>query len=90
MRSEIKNPAEAGFFVNPAFESGSNDTDVMSVLASLPIKSDGSISYCKQCVVATNVYIVAGMELGPALADQDVTGDNCFTAVTFYAEVLWV
>ena len=90
MGSEIKNPAEAGFFLKPAFESGSNDTDVLAVLASLPIKSDSSISYCKQCVVATDVYVIAGMELGPALADQDITGNNCFTAVTFYAEVLRV
>ena len=40
--------------------------------------------------IAADADVLAWMQLGSALADDDGTGENRFTAETFNAESLWV
>ena len=45
----------------------------------------GAWDFCEYCVVAANANAGAWMPLGAALAQDDVSGHNGFTAEAFYA-----
>ncbi len=54
------------------------------------VERDATIFESKEGVIATHTDALAGMELGAALADDDVTCDHALTAEQLYAEPLAV
>src|SRR5512137_256065 len=64
------------------------DTDDAAVQRALDVELDLAGGQREQCVVAPNADVVARMELGPALANDDLTRLDALAAVHLHAEAL--
>ena len=54
------------------------------------IEADVAVGKGEEGVIAAHADVVAGVEFGAALADEDGAGGNKLTAVAFHAETLAV
>src|SRR5690606_36809105 len=89
--SQTRSPAEAGLLAALRQPSGGgNDAHGATLLRSLDRELDGTVDQCEQGVVAAEADARARMELGAALADDDVAGLDGLAAVHVHAEVLRV
>ena len=59
-------------------------------MRSLPSRSNltRAVLQCKQGVVAADAHVGAGMDLGAALADQNVAGQDELTVAALHAQTL--
>ena len=67
-------------------QCGSNDTDNFSI--GLCLKTYLAIGKCKKGVVLPLAHVDAGMDMGPALTDEDVAGQNGLTVAPLHAQAL--
>ena len=58
--------------------NGLHDRDLLAVLTQ-PLKLDAAILQGKQGIVLADAHVGAGMDVGAALTDQDVAGQNELT-----------
>ena len=65
---------------------GGNDVDRATVLGALDGELDGAILQREQGMVLATADILAGVELGTALANEDVAGEDELTAVALDAK----
>src|SRR5690606_18406740 len=89
MSAEMKSPAEAGPFATRLRGSAGRDhVDRTTLLRALDGEFDGTVDQREQGVVAAQADARTRMELGAALADDDVAGLDGLAAVHLHAEVL--
>lgn len=62
------------------------DADGFAVQTAFNREFDIAVHFGEQGVVFAHAYVVAGVEFGAALADDDGTCGNQFVAVGFYAQ----
>src|SRR5690606_40074642 len=73
--AETRSPAEAGLLQALSLTSGGRDhVDGAALLRPLDGELDGAVDQREQCVVAAQADARTRMELGAALADDDVAG----------------
>jgi len=60
------------------------------LIALKPLKCDAAGHLCVKGVVRASAYVIAGMELGSALANQHFTGINQLLAIALYTKPLAV
>jgi hypothetical protein len=63
----------------------SHNADKFTVFGAFFLEQDFTVSRRKQGVVFAQTDVVASMEMGAALADNDISGNDVFTAVFFNA-----
>src|SRR5690606_20292052 len=89
--AETRSPAEAGLLQALSLTSGGRDhVDGAALLRALDGELDGAVDQREQRVVAAQADARTRMELGAALADDDVAGLDGLAAVHLHAEVLRV
>lgn len=54
------------------------------------VEGNRAVLECEECPVTTHSHVLACVELGAALADEDVAGENGLTTELLYAEALGV
>ena len=52
------------------------------------LELNGAADKCKESIVRTDTYIVAGMDLSTALSNKNVTCENCLSVSFLYTETL--
>jgi hypothetical protein len=62
------------------FGLGSNDADEFAAFVAFNLKYDFTVGCREQGMVLAKAYVVAGMEMRAALADDDVAGFDGFAA----------
>ena len=62
------------------------DADGFAVQTAFNREFDIAVHFSEQGVVFAHAYVVAGVEFGAALADDDGTCGNQFVSVGFYAQ----
>ena len=45
----------------------------------LSLEAANAVDLCIECIILTDTYIGAGMEMGAALPDKDIAGENELT-----------
>src|SRR5690606_7589228 len=88
---QTRSPAEAALLQALSLTSGGRDhVDGAALLRALDGELDGAVDQREQRVVAAQADARTRMELGAALADDDVAGLDGLAAVHLHAEVLRV
>ena len=59
-------------------------------VATHPLENDDSFYFREDGVILAHADIYTGVEVRPALANDDVTGDNQFTTISLHAKALCV
>ena len=81
-----KSPHSRAGELNSALCSGRNDAHKLAILRALLLKLDMPVALGEQSMVTSYANIDACMKARTALAYDDITCDNTFTAVDFYAK----
>ena len=66
---------------------GSVNADLLSAAVDM-LKLYLAVDKSKQGVIGAATHIVAGMDMGASLADDDVAGENCLSVGLLNAEAL--
>ena len=66
--------------------SAGYDTYVATVELTLDFEFDHAVSLGEQSVILAHTNVLASVELGAALTNDDVTGSGLLAAVQFYAK----
>jgi hypothetical protein len=69
---------------------GRDDVYVNLACAAFGFKVNHSVNQREEGVVSSAAYVFAGVQLGAALANEDVTREHTLTAKTLYAAPLTV
>src|SRR4051812_2388829 len=56
--------------------------------SSAAIEANAAIDQCENSVISAEADIFTGQKFRPALADDDISGDDCLAAESFYTEPL--
>ena len=73
--------------VGKLLRDGLDDGDLLAVLAH-PLELDAAVLQSEQRVVLADAHVGAGMDMGAALPDQDVAGQNELTVAPLDAQAL--